>query len=168
MTARFARWSLSAPGAEDVGVCRDRVVALVRRWQEHLDEDCLEAIRLVVSEVVTNAVVHAAPAAPADSRRTQLTVTVAARSSVVLVVVQDASEEAPAPRRVGPDAEGGRGMSLVEALSLDHGWIALAKGKVVWVTLATDVLTAASVPAVPWPVHEYLPAAAMTALAAAS
>jgi hypothetical protein len=59
-------------------------------------------------------------------------------------------------------------MSLVEALSLDHGWIALAEGKVVWVTLATGVLAAAPAPAAPWPVHEYLPAAALTALTAAS
>jgi hypothetical protein len=51
------------------------------------------------------------------------------------VEVSDGSHELPRPRRVGPDAEGGRGLALVDALASDWGTTTTDDGKIVWFEL---------------------------------
>ncbi|MDH6132509.1 serine/threonine-protein kinase RsbW [Kitasatospora sp. MAA4] len=85
--------------------------------------------QLLVSELVTNAVVHAR--VPAGRR---LWVRFAVDAAVLRIEVHDASGERPVPRQVGELAESGRGLLLVQALSQRWGCCPRAGGvgKVTW------------------------------------
>ena len=80
-------------------------------------------VALVVSEMVTNAVRHAAPPVHLEVETTD---------DEVLVAVCDGSPETPALRDPDDDAEGGRGMVLVELLAAEHGVRVQPPGKAVW------------------------------------
>nr|WP_202524025.1 ATP-binding protein [Kitasatospora sp. SID7827] len=114
-------------------------VSRARRWVRDrlraagIDQDSAvaETLVLVVSELVTNAVVHTGSPAvlrllvPADP---------AAVPPAVRVEVADASRTAPAPRHAGADqdATNGRGLELVELLCERWGWYPEGSGKRVW------------------------------------
>ena len=83
-------------------------------------------IVLLVSEMVTNAIRHASPPVRLE---------IAAGDSDVVVAVCDGSPVQPAPRDPGEDAEGGRGMLLVDLLADDHGVRTDPPGKAVWARL---------------------------------
>jgi len=86
----------------------------------------LFAIELLVTELVTNALRHG----PADG---VVEVEATRRNDRLEVSVSDDSPEPPVIRRPGPDAPGGRGMALVEALALRWGVRQHADdGKSVW------------------------------------
>ncbi|MER5637520.1 ATP-binding protein [Kitasatospora sp. NPDC002227] len=114
-------------------------VGRARRWvrtrlQGHgLDPDApiAETLVLVVSELVTNAVVHTG--SPAVLR---LSVPVRgatpAAFDLVRVEVADASQHAPAPRHATGEATNGRGLELVELLCDRWGWYPEGSGKRVW------------------------------------
>ncbi len=88
---------------------------------------------VVVSELVTNAVIASAELRPAVAPL-RLWLGSDARSCVLLAVV-DASPRPPVRLNLGPDAEGGRGLVLVEALSSRWGWHPTTETglvKVVW------------------------------------
>jgi hypothetical protein len=53
----------------------------------------------------------------------------------LVIQVRDSSDELPARRDAGPDAESGRGLMLVDALGTDWGAYRTGDGKVVWVSL---------------------------------
>ena len=99
-----------------------------------------EVVELVVSELVTNAV--QATAALADDRETRLETRVPpvqlrlSSDGHVCVAVQvwDGNHELPVRRDAGPEAQGGRGLLLVERLSADWGSYRPldSGGKVVW------------------------------------
>lgn len=94
---------------------------------------------LVVSELITNAITayrDLPPHAPVPPVRLWL----ASDTELVLVLVGDASPRPPLHVNRGPDADGGRGLRLVEAMSNRWGWYpANAAGtvKVVWAEWAT-------------------------------
>jgi two-component sensor histidine kinase len=80
----------------------------------------------VVSELATNAVVHAA---------TAFTVNLSRLDDVLTLTVEDGSPGFP--RQFGPGAElapGGRGLRIVEALSTAWGVTDKVTGKSVWAT----------------------------------
>lgn len=81
---------------------------------------------LAVSELVTNAVLHA---------RTAVDVTVDADEARVRVSVGDLSADLPVVRSYGAQATTGRGLSMVRALVDDLGVTARETGKTVWFTL---------------------------------
>ena len=83
---------------------------------------------LLTSELVTNAVRHAsAPYA----------VEVVDLHNGVVVTVEDAGHELPLPRYSGYEAEGGRGLAIVESVSAAWGaWAIPDDGKFVWFRLA--------------------------------
>lgn len=87
------------------------------------DDDVLDTAELLISELVTNALLHA---------RTELTVHVDDRSGVLRFAVDDESEEAPHMGRPRAGDTGGRGLPLVETLASRWGWEALPHGKRVW------------------------------------
>ena len=89
---------------------------------------------VVVSELVTNAVMASADLRPAIA---PVQVWLGSNTTCVLVAVADASLQPPVRLNLAPDAEGGRGLALVEALSSRWGWYPVhpaAAGlvKVVW------------------------------------
>ena len=81
---------------------------------------------LLVSELVTNAVRHAS--APIDLE-------IEVDRDEVVVAVRDGSEVPPLPREAGVEAEGGRGMLLVDLLTDEHGVRPQPPGKTVWARL---------------------------------
>ena len=83
-------------------------------------------VLLLVSEMVTNAVRYAAPPVRLELQ---------AGDEDVVVAVCDGSPEHPRQREAGDDAEGGRGMLLVDLLTADHGVRTGPPGKAVWARL---------------------------------
>jgi anti-sigma regulatory factor (Ser/Thr protein kinase) len=137
---------------------RQWVQAQFADWEVWLDDPTWDAIALVTSELVTNAVRHAAGA--------MLTIGLYADPGLrrAVVEVYDGAAALPRPRVVGPDTEGGRGMQLVECLALRHGAELTERGKKVWaeLQLPEQPLTrrqllsrprrqARAGPAAPWP-----------------
>ena len=107
---------------------RAQVIELCRR--SGLPE-LTDRATLVASELVTNAVEHAA------GGRDGATLRLSASPAGLLIDVSDPDPDPPAVRDAGVWAEGGRGMSLVAAHSADWGWHPrrAASGKSVWAWL---------------------------------
>ncbi|MES4886641.1 ATP-binding protein [Streptomyces sp. NPDC096012] len=117
-------------------------VGRARRWARSrlagsgiaADEPLAENLILLVSELVTNAVVHTGrPAVLRLSLPGQVTGT--APSVTVRVEVTDASSRAPVPRCAAGDATGGRGLALVDCLADRWGWSPEGAGKSIWCEL---------------------------------
>jgi anti-sigma regulatory factor (Ser/Thr protein kinase) len=91
-------------------------------------EPAREDVLLVVSELVTNAVLHGAE---------PIVVTVVRAAERVRVEVTDgATDASPHSNRVPPEAETGRGLSVVTRLAAAWGWRASpGRGKTVWAEL---------------------------------
>jgi anti-sigma regulatory factor (Ser/Thr protein kinase) len=89
-----------------------------------------EDVELAVSELVTNAV-RASRSLP-QPRPVRLWLL--ADTTRLLILVWDASEQAPVRVDADADIEGGRGLLLVEALSSQWGWYGTTEtgGKIVW------------------------------------
>lgn len=101
--------------------------AVVAELSERLGfQDVRDDVTLVVSEMVTNAVRHASPPVALE---------IQAEGGRVHIAVRDGSPDAPQPRAAPTDAEGGRGLLLVDLLCEDHGVQADPPGKTVWATL---------------------------------
>ncbi len=89
----------------------------------------VDDVRLVASELATNAMVHA---------RTPFVVTLSEAKGVVLLAVRDGSASVPVRAAPRVTDMGGRGLVLVELLS--HEWGASTDGdgsKSVWASFAT-------------------------------
>jgi anti-sigma regulatory factor (Ser/Thr protein kinase) len=105
----------------------------LRRWKA---EEAADAVLLVVSELVTNALVHTQ-----GPVRVDLTL----RGDRVRVSVNDSSPRAPAkPVIVDWESTGGRGLLLVEAMSETFGSMPVAGGKRVWSEIAVPRRASAS------------------------
>jgi anti-sigma regulatory factor (Ser/Thr protein kinase) len=83
---------------------------------------------LVVSELVTNALLHA----PGTDR---FVLTVVERPGGVRVEVADGSSIAPVIRELEDGRAGGRGLRIVQALAVAWGHVEDGSGKRVWVEL---------------------------------
>jgi len=94
---------------------------------------------LLVSELVTNGV-RASRATGRDAVRMWLV----SDLGQVVVFVWDASLQPPARADPGADADNGRGLLLVEALSQRWGYFGHDSGKVVWVLLEAAPVAPAS------------------------
>ncbi|GGX23556.1 SpoIIE family protein phosphatase [Streptomyces chartreusis] len=93
----------------------------LRRWNVQAAAD---AVLLVVSELVTNALVHTQGSVRLD---------LVLRGNRVRISVSDSSPRAPAkPVIVDWESTGGRGLLLVEAVSDASGTVPVAGGKQVW------------------------------------
>jgi anti-sigma regulatory factor (Ser/Thr protein kinase) len=101
---------------------RDFVVDTLMAWR--LD-GYLEVAKLLTSELVTNAVMHA---------RTDLTVTVERddQRQVFKVSVADAAPKPPRRRRFSQWATTGRGIAMVESAASQFGTTTSPDGKAVW------------------------------------
>jgi anti-sigma regulatory factor (Ser/Thr protein kinase) len=94
----------------------------------HLGEDHCETAALLVSELVTNAVIHG---------RTRATLVAERPGNVLRVSVVDADPQMPDPGKETPeDAESGRGLRIVAAVADRWGVETLPEGgKAVWFEL---------------------------------
>ena len=102
--------------AEAVPSARAHLRHVLRQWgHAELDEDA----SVVISELVTNAVVASAALAPAVA---PVLMWLGSDRHRVLAAVADASPRPPVQPILRPDAERGRGLALVEALSSRWGW----------------------------------------------
>jgi anti-sigma regulatory factor (Ser/Thr protein kinase) len=114
-------------------------VGRARRWARSrlagsgtgIDESLAETLILLVSELVTNAVVHTGRPAVL---RLSLPDT-EGESATVRLEVADRSGRAPVPRCVDGDATGGRGLALVDGLADRWGWSPEGAGKSIWCEL---------------------------------
>ncbi|MEW2449325.1 ATP-binding protein [Streptomyces parvulus] len=108
---RAVGWARSLPLSRDVKTARDWARDNLRKleWTARAP-DTVDAVLLTVSELVTNAQVHARSNA-------QLMMTWDERC--LHIAVHDASAQLPLPRAASTDGLGGRGMFLVEALADD-------------------------------------------------
>ena len=101
--------------------------AAVSRCAEELGLDAVrDDVLLLVSEMVTNAVRYAAPPVRLE---------ISAGDEDVVVAVCDGSPQPPARHDPPTEAEGGRGMLLVDLLTDDHGVRTDPPGKAVWARL---------------------------------
>ncbi len=108
-----------------VGRARRFCTSTLRGWGA--TPDLVETCELLVSELATNAVLHA---------RTPFTVMIE-RQPVLRVEVHDGDPRPPHPRDYGPEASSGRGLHLVEMLSQSSGTVTLPDGgKSVWFEMA--------------------------------
>nr|WP_317443946.1 ATP-binding protein [Streptomyces collinus] len=115
-------------------------VGRARRWARsrlaglgiQADEALAETLVLLVSELVTNAVVHTGRPAVL---RLSLPGAAAEPAATVRLEVADSSSRAPVPRCAGSDATGGRGLALVDCLADRWGWSPEGSGKSIWCEL---------------------------------
>ncbi|MFF5362905.1 SpoIIE family protein phosphatase [Streptomyces scabiei] len=110
-----------------VGQARRYTRRVLRRWGV---ESTADTVLLVVSELVTNALVH-------TDGRVRLDLTLLADR--LRVAVADSSPRTPAkPTVIGWEATGGRGILLVEAMSSAWGTVPVSGGKQVWAEIPLD------------------------------
>ncbi|WP_223771365.1 ATP-binding protein, partial [Streptomyces huiliensis] len=133
--ARHGSWRFTAPALPtSVPRARHGVRDLMRRQNVPLPGDRLDGLLLIVSELVTNAVQHAALLSP------ELTVEVSVGPTEVRVAVEDGHPYRPRPLLPDEERIGGRGLLLVQAVVDEAGGSydvehTPSGGKVVWAVL---------------------------------
>jgi len=109
-------------GAEPASVGRARrfCAGVLEGWQAN--EATVDLVTLLVSELVTNVVLHAGT--PCELAITS--------GPPLRVEVADGNPTPPVQKRYDTDAGSGRGLHLLEVLSDRYGTDALPGGKLVW------------------------------------
>ena len=121
LDAASARLSPEAPSARQA---RRFVDETLRRWE---CDDLLDTVELLVSELVTNAVIHA---------RSDVDVSVQLLSDRVRIEVADQSPDGVRRRELSTEGSSGRGISMVESLASAWGVTTTRAGKSVWFEVA--------------------------------
>ncbi|WP_369186552.1 ATP-binding protein [Streptomyces sp. R08] len=119
---------------EDVRLARHKVVDRLRAWGLSTDDEISDAIRLVTSELVTNAVVHG---------EGPVTVTLYHKPGRLMIDVFDTNSAAPQTNWAQEEDESGRGLAMVELLALRCAWMPSEDGKHVWAELELPMLAPA-------------------------
>ena len=109
-----------APDHTAAARARQFVAQTLRAWGL---EEAVEDAELLVSELVTNAILHA---------RSPATVTIDRDGTRLRVAVCDSSPSPPRLRDYGPDAVTGRGLLLVDRIARRWGVEMNGEGKCVW------------------------------------
>lgn len=108
------------PDPASVAVARGFAVRTCSRWGF---ADVCDVIALLVSETVTNAVVHAG---------SDIDLRLSVEDGRMRVQVIDESPAPPRPQHADVAAEGGRGLALLDALADAWGSMPWGDGKAVW------------------------------------
>lgn len=114
-----AEIALDVGGAGDVAVARHAVATLIA----DLDEDLLDNVRLAVSEVVSNALLHGRPPVSLLAR---LTV------GALRIEVADGHTARGSPQLPSASATSGRGLAIVDTVVDRWGFESRAGGKAMW------------------------------------
>jgi two-component sensor histidine kinase len=130
-------WRCTAPALDSsVPQLRHAGRDLVRRLRAPVDDDLLQGLMLILSELVTNAVRHAALLSP------EIGVELSFGADWVRVAVEDSHPYRPKALEADPDQEhtGGRGLLLVKAFTAEAGGRCDveqtgAGGKIIWAAL---------------------------------
>ncbi|GAB2992736.1 ATP-binding protein [Streptomyces pseudoechinosporeus] len=131
------------PDPAEVGRARRWVRSRIAGSGIGADEPLAETLILLVSELVTNAVVHTGrpavlrlslPGAAGDAATEEGTSGEADREAAVTVrlEVADTSARPPRPRCADGDETNGRGLALVDGLADRWGWSPEGAGKRIW------------------------------------
>lgn len=109
------------PARQSASVARRFVSDTLRRWQF---DSAVDAVELLTSELVTNAVVHAG---------TEVQIVLEAHDNLVHVEVRDLNRRQPVVR-ITPydDLQTGRGLTLLDSVASAWGVASLDRGKAVW------------------------------------
>ena len=116
-------WRRFESGPMAIGRARRFVGATLERWGF---PEVIDDAALVVSELATNAVLHA---------RSAFHVSIRVAGEGIRVSVHDESPVAPAPRGYSVSSATGRGLRMVDAVSSRWGTIPLPNRKAVWAEL---------------------------------
>jgi len=92
-----------------------------------VDDESIDEVALVASELVGNAIRHAGAAADES-----LDVTWTVGSTELTLCVEDASTLPPVMRSAETHAQDGRGLTIVSALTSAWGYEPTERGKLVW------------------------------------
>ncbi|MFG3177171.1 ATP-binding protein [[Kitasatospora] papulosa] len=119
-------------------------VGRARRWARSRligsgmedDEPLAETLILLISELVTNAVVHTG--CPAVLRMLFGSTSPAGSAGTVRVEVADTSCRPPRPRHAEGEDTNGRGLELVDGLADRWGWQPEGAGKRIWCEIDRD------------------------------
>ncbi|WP_232107744.1 ATP-binding protein [Streptomyces gossypiisoli] len=114
----------------EVPLARRKVVDKVRTWGVPMDDETADAIRLVASELITNAVVHG---------EGPVTVQLYHRPGRLVIDVLDGNPAAPQLSCAQAGDEGGRGLALVGLLASRSAWEPADCGKRVWAEIELPV-----------------------------
>jgi anti-sigma regulatory factor (Ser/Thr protein kinase) len=116
-----------APEPDSVARARGFLTEAFRRWS--VPEETEMVARLALSELVTNAVVHAS---------TELVIRVRPDDDGIWVGVSDQNRDLPVLQEPGTDRVGGRGLSIVAAVARRWGVDRRfsRRGKTVWFTVS--------------------------------
>ncbi|MFE2967815.1 ATP-binding protein [Streptomyces sp. NPDC059340] len=132
-------WRFTAPAIDaSVPQARHAVRDLLFRQQVPVSDDLVHGLLLIVSELVTNAVRHAALLSP------MLAVEVAVGSEWVRVSVEDNHPYRPTALEADHGQTGGRGLLLVREVARESGGVCdvehtASGGKVIWAALPLTV-----------------------------
>ncbi|MEU3447590.1 ATP-binding protein [Streptomyces thermolilacinus] len=128
-------WRFTAPAVDaSVPQARHAVRDLLRRQRVPAADDVVEGLLLIVSELVTNAVRHAALLSP------QVAVEVAVGAEWVRVAVEDNHPYRPKALEADSGRTGGRGLLLVREITREAGGACdvehtASGGKIIWAAL---------------------------------
>ena len=101
---------------------------LIRSEMADCDDEAIAAAELMISELVTNAVVHGATPIRIDLHHGQ-------QADVVTAAVTDGGDGRPLPREPEEVEPHGRGLLIVRSLAEEWGVAEYEAGKSVWFTL---------------------------------
>ncbi len=121
-TARFR-------AGPDAPFAARRFVAGVLAGRRYTDPAAAQDAQLVVSELATNAVIHAG---------TPFSVSLSFDGSTIRISVHDWSSARPVMQDAAPTAPSGRGLRLVDAVTRDWGVEPATDGKTVWAEFFLD------------------------------
>lgn len=110
---------------ESAGEARRFVADTLQAWNF---PELIDPATLLVSELVTNALLHA---------RSEIDVLLAVGDDELRVEVHDTSPVMPRPRQYSPEAVTGRGLHMLDCVATDWGARATTGGKAMWFTIST-------------------------------
>ncbi|MEW1956907.1 ATP-binding SpoIIE family protein phosphatase [Kineococcus sp. NPDC059986] len=117
------------PDIRAVAAAREFLRERLTAWST---DELLDEAELVLSELVTNALVHTGGGAGVALRFD-------GADRRLRIAVQDSSTRSPHGRDAPPDALGGRGLAIVDAVADAWGVEVAEHGKTVWADLAVEV-----------------------------